>query len=276
MSWLQAVARLRATRTPGVLVTVTATRGHAPRGPGAKMVVAATEQWGSIGGGNLEETALEQARGMLSDDAVEPATRVFSLSDKVRTEHGRQCCGGEVTVVFEPLPVVPAVAIFGLGHVGLELARILARHDLDLHLVDSRADRVTEDALAPLADAVAVVHAEHAPLPEVALGTLPPGCTVLILTHDHAEDFALCDTVLRSRHLGPVGVIGSAAKWSRFRQGLLAEGHTAEQIDRIQSPIGRSSNGRPPISGKEPAMIALAVATEILSGAGDRTRRVVS
>ena len=62
-----------------------------------------------------------------------------SLSDKARTEHGRQCCGGEVTLLLEPLPVVPAVAIFGVGHVGLELARILARHDLELHLVDSRA-----------------------------------------------------------------------------------------------------------------------------------------
>jgi xanthine dehydrogenase accessory factor len=259
MSWLQAVARLRETRTPGVLVTVTSTRGHAPREAGAKMVVATTEQWGSIGGGNLEETALGQARAMLTAGEVEPLSREFNLSDKARTEHGRQCCGGEVTVLFEPLPVVPAVAIFGLGHVGLELARILARHDLDLHLIDSRADRVTEDALAPLADAVAVVHAEHAPLPEVALGTLPPGCTVLILTHDHAEDFALCDTVLRSSHLGHVGLIGSAAKWSRFRQGLLTEGHSEEQIGRIQSPIGDPSFG-----GKEPATIALAVAAEIL------------
>jgi xanthine dehydrogenase accessory factor len=259
MSWLQAVTQLRERRVPGVLVTLTATRGHAPREAGAKMVVAAGEQWGSIGGGNLEETALDHARAMLRHGAAEPASREFNLSDKVRTEHGRQCCGGEVTVLFEPLPVVPAVAIFGLGHVGLELARILARHDLDLHLIDSRADRVSEQALGSLADPVAVVRAEFAPLPEVALGTLPAGCTVLILTHDHAEDFALCDTALRCGHLGQVGLIGSAAKWSRFRQGLLTEGHTEQQINRIQSPIGD-----PSIGGKEPAMIALAVATDIL------------
>ena len=45
-------------------------------------------------------------------------------------------------MLLEPLAVVPSVAIFGVGHVGLELARILARHDLDLHLVDSRADHL--------------------------------------------------------------------------------------------------------------------------------------
>ena len=70
----------------------------------------------------------------------------MSLSDKARTEHGRQCCGGEVTLLLEPLPVVPAVAVFGMGHVGLELARILARHDVELHLVDSRADQVLRRA----------------------------------------------------------------------------------------------------------------------------------
>ncbi len=62
-----------------------------------------------------------------------------ALSDKAPYRHGVQCCGGgEVGLLLEPLPVVPAVAVFGIGHVGLELARILARHDLDLHLVDSR------------------------------------------------------------------------------------------------------------------------------------------
>ena len=47
-----------------------------------------------------------------------------------------------MTLLYEPLRPVPAVAIFGMGHVGPELARILARHDLELHLVDSRAAQV--------------------------------------------------------------------------------------------------------------------------------------
>ena len=52
------------------------------------------------------------------------------LSDQAPVAHGVQCCGGEVTLLLEPLAVLPAVAIFGVGHVGLELARILARHNL--------------------------------------------------------------------------------------------------------------------------------------------------
>ena len=258
MSWLDAVARLRRERTPGVLVTVVEARGHAPRDAGAKMVVAADATWGTVGGGNLEETAVARARAMLGE-VVEPETMAVSLSDKARTEHGRQCCGGEVTLLLEPLPVVPAVAVFGVGHVGLELARVLARHDLDLHLVDSRRDQLADERLACLADAVASVHVHHAPVPELVLGSVPAGTHVLVMTHDHAEDFAICDAALRCEHLGPVGLIGSAAKWSRFRSGLLVEGHDPAAIDAITCPIGD-----PGITGKEPAVVALSVAAGLL------------
>lgn len=258
MNWVEAVSRLRRERVPGVLVTVVEARGHAPRDAGAKMVVSADRTWGTVGGGNLEETAVDRAREQL-DDPAGPRTMTVSLSDKARTEHGRQCCGGEVTLLLEPLPVVPSVAVFGVGHVGLELARILARHDLDLHLVDSRHDQLDDDRLACLADAVASVHVHHAPVPELVLGSVPAGTHVLVMTHDHAEDFAICDAALRCSHLGPVGLIGSAAKWSRFRSGLLVEGHAPEAVDAITSPIGD-----PSIPGKEPAMVALSVASALL------------
>lgn len=266
--WVRAVARLRRERRAGVLVTVADVRGHAPREAGAKLVVAADEAWGSIGGGNLEETALARARELLADPGATPEQLVVGLSERARTDHGRQCCGGEVTLLLEPLPVVPAVAVFGVGHVGLELARILARHDLDLHLVDSRADRVAPEALACLDDAVADVVPHHAPLPELVLGELPAGADVLVMTHDHAEDFALCDAALRCGHLGSVGLIGSATKWARFRRGLLLEGHDEAAVDRIRTPIGL-----PDVRGKEPAVIAVAVAAELVSGL-DRSRVV--
>ena len=224
MHWLAAVERLRREREAGVLVTVADVRGHAPRDAGAKMVVAAAHVWGSIGGGNLEETAVARARAMLSEQAGAPEQLTLGLTDKTRTEHGRQCCGGEVTVLLEPLPVVPAVAIFGVGHVGLELARILVRHDLELHLVDSRADQLTRERLACLDDGEGAVRVHHSPVPELALGTVPTGTHVLVMTHDHAEDFAICDAALRCRHLGSIGLIGSAAKWSRFRTGPAGRG----------------------------------------------------
>ena len=259
MEWLAAVDLLRRERRAGVLVTLTSVRGHSPRAAGAKMVVAADATWGSIGGGNLEATAVDRARAMLTEARGIPEQFELSLNDKAPVEHGQQCCGGEVQVLLEPLSVVPSVAIFGVGHVGLELARILARHDVELHLVDSRSDQLGKDRLGVLDDAVARVHIHHAPVPELVLGQVPPGTHVLIMTHDHAEDAALCDGALRCEHLGSVGLIGSSAKWSRFRKTLAAEGHSDSDLARIQTPIGLLE-----VTGKEPATIAVSVAADLV------------
>jgi len=261
MSWVTAVETLRRERRAGVLVTLVTVRGHAPREAGAKMVVAADATWDSIGGGNLEATAVARARAMLAEGTSRiPELLSLSLNDKAPVEHGVQCCGGEVTIVLEPLAVVPSVAIFGLGHVGVELARILARHDVELHLVDSRAEQASDRALAGAnRDALARVHVHHAPVPELVLGQVPKGTHVLVMTHDHAEDIALCDVALRCSHLGSVGLIGSSAKWSRFRVKLAEEGHGPDALARITTPIGL-----PDVAGKDPATIAVSVAADLV------------
>jgi xanthine dehydrogenase accessory factor len=259
MNWLSAVETLRRERRPGVLITVVSVRGHAPRDPGAKMVVAADDVWGTIGGGNLEETAVARARELLEQSAATPELATMQLNDKAHVQYGRQCCGGQVTYLLEPLAVVPSVAIFGMGHVGLELARILSRHDLELYCVDSRVSQLEPERLRCLDGAIARVHVQHAAVPELVLGTVPRGTHVLILTHDHAEDFALCDAALRCGHLGPIGLIGSSVKRTRFRHKLADEGHSPEAIDRITSPIGLAG-----LPGKAPAAIAVSVAADLL------------
>ena len=262
MRWLAAVEHLRSRGEAGVLVTVTAVRGHAPRDAGAKMVVSATTTWDSIGGGALEAVAIEVAREMISGEVTVPESFTSTLSDKVVPSHGVQCCGGEVTVLLEPMPVRPSVAVFGMGHVGHELARILARHDVDLHLVDTRAERFEADLMAPLRDADARVHVHSVPLlPEQVLVTLPPGTHVLVMTHDHAEDHAIVDAALRMTEprLGTIGLIGSSAKWTRMRQRLLGDGLTEADVDRVVTPIGL-----PGVGGKDPAVIAVSVAADLV------------
>jgi xanthine dehydrogenase accessory factor len=263
VDWLRAVELLRASRRPGVLVTVVAVRGHSPREAGAKMVVAVDRSWGTVGGGNLEAVAIERARELIASSGSEPVSATVALSEKAPYQHGVQCCGGEVELLLEPLPVVPAVAVFGVGHVGLELARILARHDVELHLVDSRPEQLAAERLAVLDDAVARVHVHQVPvLPELVLSELPPGTHVLVMTHDHAEDAALCDAALRCPHLGSIGLIGSAAKWARFQAKLADEGHSPEAVTRIGTPIGLPGPLGP--TGKDPATVALSVAAALL------------
>lgn len=259
MDWLQALQELRSDGLPGVLATVTEVRGHAPREAGAKMLIGAEALWGSVGGGNLEATVVDRARAMIASGTAVPESLDFSLNEHAATEHGQQCCGGVVRVLLEPFPSRPTVAIFGAGHVGHELARILSRLSLNVHLVDSRADQLSSERLADVMEGPAEVHSHHSPVPDTLLGELPSGTHVFIMTHDHAEDFLLCDAALRRDDLGSVGLIGSKAKWSRFRQRLKGEGHLQAVIDQISCPIGL-----PDITGKAPAVIAISAAAKLL------------
>src|SRR5580700_4796106 len=245
MDWLTAAQQLRQEGEPGVLVTVIEVRGHAPREAGAKMVVSRAYSWGSVGGGNLEATAVARARELIESGAAEPEIRELQLN---------------------PLAVRPVVALFGVGHVGYELARILSRLPIQLLLVDSRAEQLDRVRLADVIDGAAEVGIYHTLLGEQVLEQLPRGAHVVIMTHDHAEDYALCDAALRlNQPLGGIGLIGSAAKWTRFQAQLAAAGHSPETIARITCPIGQ-----PGITGKDPAVIAVAVAAELLETLGAR------
>ena len=265
MDWVQAVQDLRAARAPCVIVTLAMVRGHAPRNGGAKMVVSADRCVGTVGGGNLEATAIHRAREMLTDGTAEPELLTLTLSDRATTEYGVQCCGGEVTMLLEPVRVVPSVAIFGLGHVGLELARVLARQPIELDLVDSRAEMLAPERIGVpgtsgvLGDAVATVRVRVLPVPEAALADLPDGAHVLVMTHDHVEDLAIIEAALRTDRLGSIGLIGSRSKWARFAAELRSAGHDEADVARVTTPIGIAG-----IRSKEPAAIAVSVAARVL------------
>lgn len=277
MDWLDALKRLRDRRTPAVVVTLATVRGHAPRNGGAKMVVSPDQVFGSVGGGNLEATAISRAREMLAAGTAEPELLALTLSDKATTEYGVQCCGGEVTMMLEPMRVVPTVAVFGVGHVGLELARILARHEIELHLIDSRTEMISAERIGEpgrsgiLADAIARVHVTHSPVPEAALAGLPPGAHVLVMTHDHIEDLAVVDQSLRTEGIGSIGLIGSRSKWARFQHKLRELGHSDDDLARVTTPIGV-----PEVTGKQPAVIAVSVAARILQLIDESARLEVS
>ncbi|KRE72717.1 xanthine dehydrogenase accessory protein XdhC [Arthrobacter sp. Soil762] len=259
MYWLQALEKLRSEGAPGVMATVTDVRGHAPRAPGAKMVISAETSWGSIGGGNLEATVIDRAREMLLAGSGLPESVTFALNEHAATEYGRQCCGGTASVLLEPFRSRPTIAIFGVGHIGHELARILSRLPVRLILVDSRPSQLDPAFLADVNDGIADIDSLHSAVPDSALAELPKGSHVFIMTHDHAEDFLLCDAAVRRDDLGSVGLIGSRAKWARFRQRLKAEGHDDARIGSITCPIGL-----PDIGGKSPAVIAVSAAAGLL------------
>lgn len=156
--------------------------------------------------------------------------------------------------LLEPLlRVRPALYIFGAGHVGQALVRLMAELALfDITWIDQRADMLPEN---PPADVRAVVCDTPARLARAA----PPGSRFVVMTHDHALDFELCRVILQREHPDWLGLIGSASKSARFRSRLKREGLPLEALARLHCPIGV-----PRISSKLPAALAIAIGAQLL------------
>jgi xanthine dehydrogenase accessory factor len=251
----------------GVLIRVTATQGSAPREAGTWMAVWTDALTATIGGGQLEFQAIYEARDMLERRGPAPGhadVRRYPLGPSLG-----QCCGGVVFLGFRRIGAgdiealrreltehLRPVALFGGGHVGAAIARLLSTLPYAVRWIDSR------DGVFP-AELPAQVHTEHSEPVQDAVADLPAGAHVLIMSFSHAEDLDIviaCLKRLRERDDLPyVGLIGSRTKWATFRHRLEARGFTAAEMDRITCPIGI-----PGITGKEPEVIAVAVAAQLL------------
>jgi xanthine dehydrogenase accessory factor len=79
------------------------------------------------------------------------------------------------------------------------------------------------------------------------------------MTHSHAQDEVLAEHILGRGDFAYFGLIGSAAKRRQFEQRLTARGMERARLERMTCPIGV-----PGITGKEPDVIAVAVAAQVL------------
>ncbi|PUE49506.1 xanthine dehydrogenase accessory protein XdhC [Limnohabitans sp. 2KL-1] len=253
----------RLAHEPGVRVCVTATQGSVPRGPGTQMLVFGRGEEGTIGGGHLEFQALAHARHLLAGQTTQTTLR------QVLGPSLGQCCGGAVELAFEAvsaadlprlrqllMPRRTPLALFGGGHVGKALVRALAPLPFTVRWIDSRDEIFPDD----VPDGVAC---EHSSPVQAAVADLVPGSRVLIMSFSHAEDLDIVVACLKRQRvqgdLPFVGLIGSQTKWATFRHRLEDRGFSAEEIGHITCPIGI-----PGITGKEPEVIAVAVAAQLL------------
>jgi len=246
--WLQALTELDAAGTPHVLITQIETLGSTPREMGAKMVVTADLLFDTIGGGSLEFQAAAIARGMLTD-----GRRGLAIEKSILGPDMRQCCGGAVTLLFEPFyPARLTLAVFGAGHVAQALMRVLEGVPLRMLWIDERPS-VFPPTLP------AFVSPRHAADPVSLAATLPAGTHVLVMTHSHERDYQLVRVLAERPDLASLGMIGSATKWARFRHRLADDGLAAERIAAVRCPIGLKG-----LKGKRPAEIAIGIAAELL------------
>jgi len=229
---------------PATVVTAVEVRGSAPCELGRRMIVYPDRTFrGTIGGGRMEQQALELATG----------SRGAPFRETVCLDQEDAECGGTVTLLFEPVGRRDELVILGGGHCGAELSRLTPRLGFRVTVIDDRPEWA-DPARHPAADEVVCV-----PYSEAA-GRIPFSeyCHIVIMTHGHENDEALLRACLR-REFRYLGMIGSRRKVDACFERLRRDGHTPQELARVSAPIGLD------IGSRTPAEIAVSIAAQLVA-----------
>ena len=235
------------------------------------MLVSETSIFKTIGGGQLENMAIEQARQLLTTQNIAPVKMSIQLGPDIG-----QCCGGKVNLslkILDPTALeecavaleqeadnLPSVYIFGAGHVGNALAETLLLLPVNPVLIDTRADML---ALAPKA-----IEKRLTAMPEAEVRGASAGSAFVVLTHDHALDFLITREVLARDDAAYVGMIGSKTKRASFNNWVRREGGDKINSARLNCPMGNSS-----LKDKRPEVISALVAAQVIECLSDHTKK---
>jgi len=244
-----------------VIVEIRETFGSTPREAGAFMLVSPTDAHGTIGGGQMEHLAIDNARSFLAG-----VSNQVEMDIPLGPDIG-QCCGGRVILTFRigddaarkaleaklkhNVETLPEVWLFGAGHVGRALADALLLLPLKTYAVETRKSELDLMSAGASHRLVAI--------PESIVKDIAPGSAVVILTHDHALDFLIAREALARDDLAYIGMIGSKTKRATFASWAKKEGLGDDSVGRLVLPIGGKA-----VSDKRPAVIAAMTSAEIL------------
>lgn len=234
------------------LVTIVSSNGSTPQRVGAKMLVFGDGRIvGTVGGGCYEHDAIGVARQVLASRKAR--TVKYDLNDDFAEETGL-VCGGQMEVFIEPIEASPSVYIFGAGHVGFYLGRLIQEAGFGVHVIDDRAAFANAERF-PKAASIVVDD-----IPQwLARTTIPATSYVVIVTRGHRNDLDVLREIA-PRDLRYIGLIGSRAKVARLYDAVMAEGRIApEQLERIHAPIGLD------IGAVTPQEIAVSIAAELIA-----------
>lgn len=161
-------------------------------------------------------------------------------------------------------PVDFHVVLFGAGHVGQALVRVLATLPCTVTWVDEREVQFPGDLPSN-------VTVEATDVPEAAIAEARPHSYFLVMTHSHALDQRLCEHIFLRDDFAYFGLIGSQTKRRQFEHRLRERGVPDERLEQMICPIGV-----PGVSAKTPEVIAIAVAAQLLRVREQHIQRTAS
>lgn len=244
--WIGKLDELQRQNQLAVLITVTKTNGSTPRKQGAKMIVLPDGSFhGTVGGGVPEHIARDAAMACLE----QVQSRVAEVPLQPKGEF--PACGGTMEMYMEVLNSNPSLYIFGAGHIGQSLCRILEGTPFVTHLVDEREEWINASDIPGTtirhqcnwSDFIEQAH------------WCDKRSYVTIVTYNGAIDQQVLEEILPkpARH---IGMIGSKGKWHRIEKNLAGK---EGDLSSVKCPVGHDNGG------KSPREIAISIASQLLS-----------
>jgi xanthine dehydrogenase accessory factor len=235
---------------PFALCTVAAVKGSVPGKLGAKMIVLEDgSAFGTVGGAGLEEKVKALGRQCLS----ERKSGYFTFDLACYKEGGLDSlCGGSVEIFVEPMAVRPHVLICGGGHVGLEVAKLCDQLEYRYSVLDDRDEYAAAERF-PSARGRFVARPEGF----FPSADLSPYSHIVLLGYSYHLDTDILFHCVR-RYPGWIGVIASRTKRKQMFMRLEARGMAAEELSRIEAPVGL------PIGSESPAECAVSILASII------------
>jgi xanthine dehydrogenase accessory factor len=244
---------LRKSHQNFVIVTLSKVVGSAPQDLGARMIVTGKGlDWGTIGGGKIENFGLQKALEFLLK-APQPETRINEYLEINLQKDIGMSCGGVVGILLELVQVRPhwRIVVFGAGHVAQELIPLLVKLEVEVSCYDSRPEWLSKLPEAPNLTKFAV-----ADLPRV-IEQLSPESFIVCVTMGHATDLPILRQALPC-DFPYVGAIGSEVKANRLRSDLKAAGLSSDHVQKLICPIGEGFGSNAPYE------IALSIISQLL------------
>lgn len=253
------VNNLLAAGEPFVSATMVDSIGSVPQNNGSKMLVTAEGLYfGTVGGGKIENKALEIACEMLdAHDSRKHNSETTKLVKVNLNQDLGMTCGGSVTLYFEIFASDRwNVIVFGAGHCSQALIENLVRLNCRITCIDPR--QVWLDRLPNSFNLEKICLSNMVSY----VAKIPKDAFVILMTMGHSSDSPIMLEIFKQwkeRPLLYLGAIGSKAKAARLMQDIEHAGFPEEYKQKVFCPIGLQ------VGNNSPQEIAISVAAQLLS-----------
>ncbi len=238
-----------------VLVTVIDKVGEGPSDIGKKMLVVSDElTFGTVGGGSLERYALKRSQDVFKTRTH--LTEKYTLDKNLHEPYSvtlPMVCGGSVTLFYEFIGVRNFVYIFGGGHVGAALCKVLTPLNFHVTIIDERKNIIDE-----FVGGDAKVFSKFTNF--IDEFGIKDNSFVVVCTPSHLHDYHVINKIIEKKlHPKYVGMLCSLEKLYEYLDATYQIFGRDVDLSYFYAPIGLE------LGGGSPEDIALSIASEILS-----------